>query len=133
MSKKIILLINSINDGGAEKAILTLYKQLHDEGYEIELLALEKNKINFSDKIKIKCLIDSSFKPSGIRSLILLPILAYKLYRYVREKKIKIVQSHLFRSNYVNLLSKLLFKSDHHIQVVNHSIISRYKKMELLA
>jgi N-acetylgalactosamine-N,N'-diacetylbacillosaminyl-diphospho-undecaprenol 4-alpha-N-acetylgalactosaminyltransferase len=128
MSKNIILLINTLNDGGAEKAIQTLYKQLLDEGYKIELLALEKNKFHFSDKIKIKYLINSSFKPSGIRSLILLPILAYKLYRYVKENEIKIVQSHLFRANYVNLLSKLLFKSDHHIQIVNHSIISRYKK-----
>ena len=47
MSKNIILLINTLNDGGAEKAIQTLYKQLLDEGYKIELLALEKNKFHF--------------------------------------------------------------------------------------
>jgi len=41
------------------------------------------------------------------------------------------VQSHLYRSNYVNLFSKII-GSNHKTQVVNHGIVSRYKIKGLL-
>lgn len=52
--------------------------------------------------------------------------------RYVSKNRITIVQSHLFRANYVNVLSRLIFGSRHTVQVVNHGVISRYKKDGLL-
>ena len=128
MSKKILLLINSITNGGAEKFIKTLYEELSKDGYEIELLALEKNEFNKLETVKCKYLINRIFKKNSFRNFINLPFLAYRLFQYVKKNNVKIVQSHLFRSNYVNILSKILFKSNHHIQIVNHSIISRYKK-----
>jgi len=133
MSKKIILLINSMTDGGAEKVVLTLLDQLHQEGCQIELVCLEKtNKYVINSGINVYYLSDYKSVKNGLLNFLRLPILAYKLYKLVKTNNIAIVQSHLFRANYVNVLSKVLYKSQHEIQVVNHSIISRYKNNGLL-
>lgn len=128
MSKKMAFLINSMSGGGAEKLVLTLLERLQTDGVSIELICLEKNDVyNVNESIKITYLTDWN-NVSGTKKLIFLPFLAFRLFNYVKKYQIEIVQSHLFRANYVNLLSKLLFRSNHNIQVVNHSVISRYKK-----
>ena len=52
--------------------------------------------------------------------------LARKLKRLVRETGITVVQSHIYRSNYVNLLARQL-GSTHRTQIVNHGILSSYR------
>ncbi len=130
--KKIIILINSMGNGGAEKVVQLLISNLHKNGANIQLVCLEKDdKYKLDDTIKITYLNDNN-KQSGIIKLLNLVPLSYKLYKYAKKEKIDIVQSHLFRANYINILSKIVFGSIHKVQVVNHTIISRYKNEGLL-
>ncbi|MDX9960485.1 MAG: glycosyltransferase [Aliarcobacter sp.] len=129
---KIAFLINSLTSGGAEKIVVTIIDELKKENTNIELICLEKN--NFYDlpnNIKVTYLTDNSKKSSGIRKLLELPFLSLKLKEHVKENNIQIIQSHLYRANYINVLSNL-FGSKHKSQIVNHGIASRYKKKGLL-
>ena len=128
MSKKIAFMINSLAGGGAEKLVKTLLEQLQKDGWSIELICLEKDDIfKVNENIKITYLSSWGKNAGGIKKLIFLPILAFKLLNYISKHQIEIVQSHLFRANYVNLLTRCLSKSSHNVQIVNHSVISRYK------
>jgi glycosyltransferase involved in cell wall biosynthesis len=129
---KIAFLINSLTSGGAEKIVLTIINELKKENKNIELICLEEN--NFYDlpsNIKITYLKKNSGKGSGIIKLFEIPFLSYKLKKYIENNNIEIVQSHLYRANYINVLSNLL-GSNHKSQIVNHGIASRYKIKGLL-
>ncbi len=130
--KKIAFLINSLVDGGAEKVVKTLIEKLYYENIAIELICLEKNNSYQIDKnIKITYLSNSNGNENGLLKLLKLPLLSYKLYKYIKLNKIKVVQSHIFRANYVNLISKIFYKN-YNAQIVNHGVISRYKKKGIL-
>lgn len=125
---RIAFLINSLSDGGAEKVVKLLILYLYNDNINIELICLEKSDIyKIDSNIKVSYLSNFTGKESGIKKLILIPFLAFKLRNYIKKNQINLVQSHLFRASYVNLISKILFRSKHIVQVVNHSIISRYK------
>lgn len=129
---KIAFLINSLTSGGAEKIVLTIINELKKENTNIELICLEEN--NFYDlpsNIKITYLKKNSGKSNGIMKLFEIPFLSYKLKKYIEKNNIKIVQSHLYRANYINVLSNIL-GSNHKSQIVNHGIASRYKIKGLL-
>lgn len=129
---KIAFLINSLTSGGAEKIVLTIINELAKENTNIELICLEEN--NFYDlpsNIKITYLKKNSGKSNGIMKLFEIPFLSYKLKKYIEKNNIKIVQSHLYRANYINVLSNIL-GSNHKSQIVNHGIASRYKIKGLL-
>ena len=123
--KKAVLLINSFSDGGAEKVVKLLSEKLFED-CSIEVVCLEKKNTYVLDKkIRITYLSNSNHQRSFIKFLII-PFLSYKLYRYILNNDINVVQSHLFRSNYVNILTKILFGSAHIAQVVNHSVIKSF-------
>lgn len=131
--KKIAFLINSMADGGAEKLVQTLIESLNTENTIIHLICLEHNSIYTVDsKTNITFLSNFSGKEKGILKLIFIPILAFRLFKYIKKNNIEIIQSHLFRANYVNILSKLIFRSRHICQIVNHGIISRYSNNGLI-
>ncbi|SKB26438.1 glycosyltransferase [Malaciobacter marinus] len=128
MSKKIAFIINSLAGGGAEKLVKTLLEQFHNDGWYVELICLEKDDIYSVDKnIKVTYLTEWDKSVSGIKKLLFLPVLAFRLFNYMKKHQIETVQSHLFRASYVNLLAKFFFRSRHNVQIVNHSVISRYK------
>ena len=127
-NKKIAFLINSLSGGGAEKVVKLLTEKLYDDDVQIELICLEKSNVyKPCSNIKVSYLSDFTGKENGIKKLIVMLLLSFKLTNYIKNNKISLVQSHLFRANYVNLISKILFKSKHVVQVVNHSVMSRYK------
>jgi glycosyltransferase involved in cell wall biosynthesis len=129
---KIAFLINSLTSGGAEKIVLTIINELKKENRNIELICLEEN--NFYDlptNIKITYLKKTSGKDNGLIKLFEMPFLSYKLKKYIENNNIEIVQSHLYRANYINVISNLL-GSKHKSQIVNHGIASRYKIKGLL-
>lgn len=129
---KIAFLINSLTSGGAEKIVVTIINKLQKENYEVELICLEKNIFyNISKDIKIKYLTNNSGNNNGIKKLFEIPFLAFKLKNYIKENDIQIVQSHLYRANYINVLSNIL-GAKHQTQIVNHGIASRYKIKGLL-
>jgi glycosyltransferase involved in cell wall biosynthesis len=127
--KKIAFLINSFADGGAEKVVKLIVEKLFSEGVDVELIFLENDRIlDINPKIKVKYLYNGKLKSSKFKSLMMIFTLAYRLNKYIKENNIYLVQSHLFRASYVNILSKRVFRSNHKVHVVNHSVISRLYK-----
>ncbi len=127
--KNNLILVNSLSDGGAEKVVKTLIEKLHLEDINIELVCLENNhSYEVNSEIKVSYLSDFTGSESALKKLLYIPLLSFRLMQYVHKNKINLVQSHLFRASYINLISKILFHSNHIVQVVNHSVISRYLK-----
>jgi N-acetylgalactosamine-N,N'-diacetylbacillosaminyl-diphospho-undecaprenol 4-alpha-N-acetylgalactosaminyltransferase len=124
--KKIVFLINSLSSGGAEKVITVVISKLIEDGFDVELICLEPNVFyELPKEVKLTFLTQTSIGKSGIRKLFDLPYLAIKLKKYIKDNKIDLIQSHVYRANYVNILSKLL-GSRHTVQIVNAGAISRY-------
>lgn len=131
--KKVAFLVNSLCDGGAERVVKDLCEKFYETGISLELICLETMNIyNLNKNIKVTYLSSFTGKEKGILKLLYIPILAFKLKSHLKKNKIELIQSHLFRASYVNVLSKVLFRSSHEVQIVNHSIISRYKNNGLL-
>jgi N-acetylgalactosamine-N,N'-diacetylbacillosaminyl-diphospho-undecaprenol 4-alpha-N-acetylgalactosaminyltransferase len=68
-------------------------------------------------------------KTSGgpLLKLVALPILAVRLAAYLAREQVSVVMSHLFRANFVNVLSKILAGARHTAILVNHTRISRLR------
>jgi len=121
--KKVTFLINSLGEGGAQRAMATLAKEFVKEGIEVTILSLAKNDFyELPSEVKVVY-----FTNSVKDSMFLIPYYAWKLKRYVHQHHIPQVQSYLFRANYVNLFSQLL-GAKHHIQIANRSVVSRFFK-----
>jgi len=105
MNKRIVILINSLDGGGAERVVSTLLNNLVEK-YECYLILME-NKISYEldKRIKIICL-DENSNQSGIIKLLRLPVVSYKLNSIVKKYRFGIVLSFLHRANYVNILAK---------------------------
>ena len=122
----IVFLINSLCEGGAERAMLTIAKQFINDGHTVTILALTKN--NFYDipmGVNIIYLSTMDDRKSGLLKMLYMPYHAWKVKQYVKKYKVKTVQSYLFRANFVNILSTLFF-SKQNVQVVNRSVVSRF-------
>jgi len=109
-NKKIVFLINSLDGGGAERVVSTLLNNLVDS-YDCYLILLE-DKISYEldKRIKVIMLDNSSFTQNGIVKFLSLPLLGYKLSKIIKEYNFTQVVSFLYRSNYINILSKYLSK-----------------------
>jgi len=139
---KTILLVNQLGNGGAERVVSLLAKHLPTQHNQIEVMCLERNLTgndNFyqiSSEIPIHYLSNDNKTRSGLRKLIDLPILGWKLMRYVQQNDIQLVQSHLFRASYVNVLAKLWAKLFaryvHQTQLVTPGQITYYDQEGLL-
>lgn len=109
MNKKVVILINSLDGGGAERVVTTLLNNLVNE-YECHLILIE-NKISYELDKKINVInLSEDSNQNGIIKLIRLPLIAYKLNKVIKKYKFSQVTSFLYRSNYVNILAKYLSK-----------------------
>lgn len=131
-NKKIAFLINSLTSGGAERVLSIILNELKVQGYNIELICLEKNNFyNINKDIKITYLSESNGKGNSIIKLLSIPLLAYKLKQYIKTNNIEIIQSHIYRANFINAIAKLL-GSKHKLQMVNAGQVSMYKTKGLI-
>ncbi len=122
----IVFLINSLCEGGAERAILTLSKQFVEDNHRVTILVLANNNFYTIPKgVEIVSLSNMDDSLSGLRKMLYIPYHAWKLRQYIKKHNIPLVQSYLFRANFVNLLS-YIFGSKHTVQVVNRSVVSRF-------
>ena len=121
---RIVVLINSIKLGGAEKVVQTLVHSLADF-HEIHLVTLEKQEFyEVDERIRVVNLSERTGDESNLSKLFYLIRHARELKKYVKSMQIDTVLSHLYRSNYVNVLAKL-FGGGHHAQVVDHTLPNR--------
>ena len=108
-NKKVTILINSLDGGGAERVVITLLNNLVEK-YECHLILME-NKISYEIDKRINIIsLDEKINQCGIVKLIRLPIIAYKLSKIIKKYKFSQVNSFLYRANYVNILAKYLSK-----------------------
>ena len=122
-SSEITLLINSMGEGGAQRVVATLAKQFVKEGKSVTLLSLAKHDLHdLPSEVKRVYLTN---KPRD--SMLYIPYYAWKLKGYLKKNDVPVLQSYLFRSNYVNILAKIL-GSRHIAQVSNRSVVSRFLK-----
>lgn len=126
---KFVFLINSLGAGGAERVLSLLITELVRQKSQVELITLEKNNFYVLPKeVKITYLTYFNGRESGLQKLLYIPILAWKLKKYVQNNDIKLIQSHVYRANYINILSKV-FGAEHQTQIVNAGKISRYLEL----
>jgi len=118
--KKIVFLINSLDGGGAERVVSTLLNNFVNE-YECYLILME-NEISYKLDNKVKIInLNENSNISGIKKLIRLPIIAYKLSKIIKQYNFTQVISFLHRANYVNSLSKIF--SNHKV-IISERIAS---------
>jgi N-acetylgalactosamine-N,N'-diacetylbacillosaminyl-diphospho-undecaprenol 4-alpha-N-acetylgalactosaminyltransferase len=138
----IALLINTLGNGGAERVVSLLATHLPKMRYNVIIICLERNV--FSDDnfyhipsdIPIVFLSDNKSSNSGLKKLIELPLLAWKLMRVAVQHDIDIIQSHLFRASYVNAIAQLWAKRLHKripiVQMVTPGQITYYDQEGIL-
>lgn len=132
MNKKIAFLINSLTSGGAERVLSIIITELHKNHKNIELICIEKNIFyTLPEGIKITYLSKNKGTESGFKKLISLPLFAFKLKKYIKDNNITHIQSHVYRANFINALSKLV-GSKHLVQMVNAGQISMYKSKGII-
>jgi N-acetylgalactosamine-N,N'-diacetylbacillosaminyl-diphospho-undecaprenol 4-alpha-N-acetylgalactosaminyltransferase len=131
-NNKISFLINSLTSGGAERVLSILLNELNNQGFYVELICLEKNNFyHLNENIKVIYLSGNNGKSNSIFKFLTIPVLAYKLKKHTKKNDIKLIQSHIYRANFVNTLAKL-FGAKHKVQIVNAGQISMYKSKGIL-
>ncbi len=125
---RMAILINSLGSGGAERAVTVLLEEFNRIGLPVILICLEKN-VFFSPSPEIPTVFISGsnrFLPRWLKPLELI-VHAIKLKSYVNRNDIRLVQSHLYWANYINVLAKLI-GSKHRAHIVNAGQASFYRK-----
>ncbi len=121
MSDTVAVLVNALGPGGAERVVLTICAELLRRGRRVELVCLEREIAYELPAGLLPVFIgEGTSRLGGVGKLLALPVLARRLAALSRERGYRAVQSHLFRANYVNALSRG-FGARHEIQVVNHT------------
>jgi N-acetylgalactosamine-N,N'-diacetylbacillosaminyl-diphospho-undecaprenol 4-alpha-N-acetylgalactosaminyltransferase len=124
---KVGILINSMMGGGAEKVVATLFPEFQKEIRDISLLCLEENDhYRVPGVTPVYLSHQTGARESGPTKLLSLFGFALRLKKWVRENGVDLVQSNIYRSNYVNVLSRML-GSPHRVQIVNHGIPGQYR------
>ncbi|MBC2763906.1 MAG: glycosyltransferase [ANME-2 cluster archaeon] len=109
---------------------MTLYEEYRKKGINITFVCLEKNDV-YEFNYPIHYLSDhTGTSENAVKKFSSLFLFALRLKKLIKKENISVVQSHLYRSNYVNILAKF-FRSNHKTQLVNHGIASRYKDEHL--
>ena len=122
--KKVTLFINSLTSGGAERVLSIIATELVAQKIEVNLLCIEKdNAYALPREIKVTYLSSLTKKDSSLKKLLYLPYLAYRVKKYTHKNQTTLIQSHIYRANFINILAKI-FGSKHQVQVVEVTSIN---------
>ncbi|MCG3674648.1 glycosyltransferase [Aliarcobacter butzleri] len=128
--KNILIVINNLNIGGAERVVSLLLKELEkNNSIRIHLVLLEDG-IQYEIPNKINLKIFSLKTATSIFKFLTIPFFSYKLAKYIKQNNIDTTMSFLYRANYINILSKL-FGVKHKTIINIRSTTSRYKNEAL--
>lgn len=119
----ISVFINSLTSGGAEKVVLTLIDRFKRRDDTLELIMIEKERFyDLPKDVPSKYLTTYDSLESGPLKFPYLFVCAWRLKKSIRHKG-QIIQSHLLRASFINVIAKWM-GSKHHAQIVVHSRIN---------
>lgn len=116
--------------GGAERIVANLGEYFSQDGdLHSEVVLFERNDFyKPHEGVQISYLADFGGREHPVVKLLSLPLIAWRLRSYVRKNNIDVVQSHLYRANYVNIMAQMM-GGTHESQIVNHDNFFRgYRK-----
>ncbi|MFY4809882.1 glycosyltransferase [Aliarcobacter butzleri] len=124
--RNILIVINNLNIGGAERVVSLLLKELEkNNSIKVHLILLEDG-IQYEIPSNINLKIFSLKTSTSISKFLTIPFFSFKLAKYIKQNNIDTTMSFLYRANYINILSKL-FGLKHKIIINIRSTTSRYK------
>jgi N-acetylgalactosamine-N,N'-diacetylbacillosaminyl-diphospho-undecaprenol 4-alpha-N-acetylgalactosaminyltransferase len=131
--KKIAILINSLDMGGAERVASLLCEQAVNVGADIELICLE-DKIFYQLPKNMKIVTLARLPYGYIKPIKLLELLyfSWQLKTIVRKHKIDTVVSFLIRSDCVNNISKIIGSKHKTVISVRTTIGEFYAKQTIV-
>jgi len=110
---KIAFIINSLGGGGAERVVTTLSNYLIQNGYEITIILLEKDIIQYDlDKRVNLVVLKTSRITKGIAKIMFIPLQALELNYILKKIKIDKSISFLTRANLVFSFTKFFSKKN---------------------
>lgn len=119
-SMKILQLINSLYIGGAEKLIVDTVPALQNQGIEVDVLCLKKDRTSFWKNLEK----ESNGSIEGLTEGSLYnPLLIFKLIPFL--KRYNVIHVHLFPALYWVILAKWLSFSSVKIIVTEHNTKNR--------
>ncbi|WP_342607927.1 glycosyltransferase [Vibrio tritonius] len=123
MEKRILILSNSLSFGGGEKIAANLFNGLCNKGLVTNIATIENEKTYdiVNDQLWVKNPFYSVFGGGFLNNLFFTIYLIY----FIKKNNIDYVISHLFRANYINVISS--FFSKHKAIIVTHGSIKKYK------
>ena len=102
---KLLIFINTLQSGGAERVVSLLLEHLRND-FEIHL-ALYSNIIDYKIPAEIKLLdLHQPLRQSRLVRLFKIPFLSHKVYKYCAGNQINISVAFLYRPCYINALMK---------------------------
>ena len=127
MKREVTLFINSLTSGGAERILAIVATELVAQNIKVNLLCIENDNVyKLPKEVKISYLSNLSKHDSNLKKFLYLPLLALRLKRYIKKNRTPLIQSHIYRANFTNLLAKL-FGAKHQVQVVEVTNIGNLK------
>jgi len=118
---RILIVIDSLGAGGAEKSTQVLCDYLHDNNIYFEIICLDKKKVGVQDNM-----INKGYKITFINHLSFLKQVDF-ISKYITLQKFCVVHSILFRSNIRVRLCRLRSRFTHMESLVNTTYAeSRY-------
>ncbi len=127
MKREVTLFINSLTSGGAERILAIVATELVKQKIDVNLLCIEKDSVyKIPKEVNVTYLSSLSKYDSNIKKFLYLPLLALRLKRYIKKNGTPLIQSHIYRANFTNLLAKL-FGAKHQVQVVEVTNIGNLK------
>ncbi len=107
--KKVLFIVNSLSLGGAEKVLSLLANTFHHKAiFDVEIVLLEDIRTyHTAEDIKVTAL-SPAVHTHALQKLLMLPLDALRLARYIRRNSPDIVVSFIFRADFVNLLASRL-------------------------
>ena len=102
---KLLIMINTLQSGGAERVVSLLLGHLKDD-FEIHL-ALYSNIIDYVIPPEIKiCNLQQPLVQDKVIRFLKLPFISLRVYRYCKQNNINVSVAFLYRPCYINALMK---------------------------
>ena len=133
MKQHVTLFINSLTSGGAERVLSVIITELIRQNIAVTLLCIEKDNVyTLPKEVNIIYLSKLTKYDHNIKKFLYLPYLALKLKKHIKENNTPLIQSHIYRANFSNLLAKV-FGAKHKVEVVEVISINHFKSQSLSA